>query len=411
MTTTTAHSPSFGYASIVWWLVPLGLLSGLPLALVGRTLTAGWMTDSGADLSLVGIFAGVMLPYSLKFLWAPLIDAVALPGFGRRRGWAMLCQAAMAVVLVMMTTLDARADISALAACAVALSFLSASQDVALDAYRTELLSAEQRAAGAAVFVTGYRLGMLTSGALAFVLADHVPWSTIYRIMATILVVGVIVTAMAPEPTTTTTIGRGAPWRQALTDFAGRPGAGTALLFLLLYKLGDAFAGGLTGRFLKDIGFSNTQVGALDAGLGIAATIIGGLLAGVVVPKLGLRRALVGFGALQALTNLGFAALAVTGANSALLVVVVLADNIASGLGSAALVATMTAWCNVRFSATQYAVFSSLSNAAARVLGATAGALAATLGWGPFFVTTVVMAIPGLWLASRLRVDVDAASR
>jgi MFS transporter, PAT family, beta-lactamase induction signal transducer AmpG len=391
------------HRGVVWWLLPLGFFAGLPLALVGRTLTGGFLTDLGVDLGTVGIFAAVMLPYSLKFLWAPLLDRVEIPWWGRRRGFAVLAQLGIAGVIVAMTRIHVQSDLAAFAGLAVTLSFLAATQDIALDAYRADVLQQDERAAGAGVFVAGYRLGMLVSGALAFVMAESMAWTSVYLWMAALFVVGAVVTTLAPKPNTppvaTFSSGNG------VTSFARTPGAALTLCFLLLYKLGDAFAGGLTMRFLKDIGFGNAQVGVLDGAVGIIATIAGGLLAGGVVQKLGLRRALLWCGVLQALTNLGFASLAVVGPQPVVLVIVVISDNIASGLGTAALVAFMMAWCDARFSATQYAMLSSISNAAARVLGAAAGVMAQQLGWMWFFVFTVMMAVPALWLSTKLRMS------
>ncbi|HEY1100838.1 MAG TPA: AmpG family muropeptide MFS transporter, partial [Myxococcota bacterium] len=378
----------------------LGFSSGLPLALVGHTLAA-WMTDANADLTTVGIFSAVTLPYSIKFLWAPAIDHLPPPLLGRRRGWALVFQALLIAGLVWMSLSDPIADASMLAVAALCVAAFSASQDLVLDAYRTDVLTPAERAAGSATFVTGYRVGMLASGSLAMILADHTSWANVYRIMAVFVLIGVVAIVLAPEPQ--------APPRarlsleqmvlQPLRQFASRKGAFIAFAFMLTYKIGDAFAGALTTRFFKEVGFSNTELGTLHSGVGMIATIVGGLVAGAVMPKLGTRRGLVVFGALQALTNSCFAVMAVTGKSTALLIGGVVLDNFAGGMGTMAFVAFLMGQCDRRFSATQYALFSSVSAFPARALGALSGFAATSLGWPAFFVGTIVVAIPGVLLA------------
>jgi len=288
-----------------------------------------------------------------------------------------------------------------LALAALCVAAFSASQDIVLDAYRTDVLAMSERAAGSATFITGYRLGMLASGSLAMILADQTSWANVYRIMAGFVVIGFVAVLVAPEPQ--------APPKQKLTleqmvfaplrHFASRKGALIALLFMLAYKIGDAFAGALTTRFFKEIGFSNTELGTLHSGAGMIATIVGGLAAGVLMPKLGVRRGLIVFGTLQALTNIFFAIMAVTGKSTGLLIAGVLLDNFAGGMGTMAFVSFLMGLCDRRYSATQYALFSSVSAFPARVLGALSGLAAAQLGWSTFFVGTILVAVPGVLLA------------
>jgi PAT family beta-lactamase induction signal transducer AmpG len=409
---TTTPSPTAAPWSVftprVFLLVVLGFSSGLPLALVGHTLSA-WMTDAKVDLTTVGMFSAVMLPYSVKFLWAPAVDQVPPPILGRRRGWALLFQLATMACLVWMAGTDPVASPSTLAVAAVCVAAFSASQDIVLDAYRTDVLAPQERAAGSATFITGYRLGMLASGSLALALADHMPWSTVYRVMAGFVLIGVVAVVVAPEPqqppraaTTTWAARLQHMVVLPLRDFTRREGAAVALVFMLTYKIGDAFAGALTTRFFKEIGFSNTELATLHSGAGMVATIVGGLVAGAVMPKLGVRRGLLAFGALQAVTNVFFALMALTGKSQALLVAGVLLDNFAGGMGTMAFVSFLMGLCDRRFSATQYALFSSVSAFPARALGAFSGAAAAALGWSTFFFATIIVAIPGVLLVLAL---------
>ena len=375
--TTTAAAKRAGLlapllSGRVWLLVLLGFASGLPLALVGHTLSA-WMTDRNVDLTTVGLFSGVMLPYSIKFLWAPPLDHLEPPVLGRRRGFAVFFQILLVGGLLWMSFIDPVLDAGALALAALCVAAFSASQDIVLDAYRTDILTPSERAAGTATFVTGYRLGMLASGSLALILADHMDWSIVYRVMAGFVGLGIITMILAKEPTTTT---KRPPFSmQALVvaplrHFTSREGAIFAFLFMLSFKIGDAFAGALTTRFFKEMGFTNTELGTLHSGVGMLATIAGGLIAGVVMPRVGTRKGLILFGSLQALTNIFFAIMAVVGKSTSLLVAGVILDNVAGGMGTAAFVAFLMGLCDKRYSATQYALFSSVSAFPARVMGA-----------------------------------------
>ncbi|MCK6683289.1 MAG: MFS transporter [Thermoanaerobaculia bacterium] len=394
--TSPAHS-SYG-SSRVWLLTMLGFSSGLPLALVGHTLTA-WMTDAGVDLKTVGFFTAVMLPYSIKFLWAPLVDIVRLPFLDRRRSWALVFQVLLVIAIVTMASIGPSKSRVALAACALTIAFLAASQDIVLDAYRTDILAPDERAAGTATFVTGYRIGMLASGSLALVLADIFPWPVVYGSMAGLISIGIIAILLAPSPPAVTPIRSleeavTAPFR----NFFSRSGAILALVFLMLYKLGDAFAGALTTRFFKETGFTNTELGTFHSGVGLFATIAGAFLAGWLQPLLGERKSLLIFGSLQALTNVFFVILAITGKSVPLLISAVIFDNIAAGLGSAALMVFQMSLCEARFSATQFALFSAISSVGARVLGGFSGVMAQSLGWPLFFGVTILIAVPGILL-------------
>ncbi|ATB29570.1 AmpG family muropeptide MFS transporter [Melittangium boletus] len=385
-----------------WLLVALGFASGLPLLLVGGTLSA-WMTNEGVNLKTIGVFTLVAFPYSLKFLWAPIMDRYSLPFLGRRRGWMLLTQVGLMAAIAAMGLVNPRETPLLMASIALLVSFLSSSQDVVSDAWRTDTLSEAERGFGVATFVMGYRFGMIAAGALALSLSQFIGWPRTYWSMAALMLVGVVATLLAPEP-------QGQRPPRTLTDAAivpfvdyfRRDGAVLALLFLVLYKLGDAIAGGMTTPFFLKLGFSNLEVGAITKGVGMVATIVGALVGGALLAKLGLRRSLFIFGALQAVTNLTFLALALVGKNHAMLALAICSDNICGGMATTAFGAFTMSLCNKRFSATQFALLSALANFGGRVLTATSGYLAEWVGWAGFFGLTVVLALPGLVLLAFL---------
>jgi len=390
----------------------LGFSSGLPLALTAGTLQA-WLAVENVDITTIGFFTLAGQPYIYKFLWAPFMDRFAPPLFGRRRGWILVAQIALLVAIAFMGTLSPRDTPWLLGGTALVVAFLSASQDIVVDAYRTDVLHESERGAGAAIFVMGYRVAMLVSGGLALVLADQVfGWSGMYFLMAVMMIVGMVATWFAPEPEDA---GRApaslsAAFVEPLREFLSRNGAWLLLLLIVLYKLGDAFAGTLTTAFLiRGVGFSATEVGAIYKVLGLGATITGALAGGAWMAGLGLYRALMIFGVLQAVTNLGFMALAITGKSYALMVAVVAAENLCGGMGTAAFVALLMTLCNHRFSATQYALLSALAAVGRVYVGPASGYLVVAIGWAPFFFFTFLIALPGLWLLWLLRVRLEPA--
>jgi len=390
----------------------LGFSSGLPLALTAGTLQA-WLAVENVDITTIGLFTLAGQPYIYKFLWAPFMDRFAPPLFGRRRGWILVAQIALLVAIAFMGTLSPRDTPWLLGGTALVVAFLSASQDIVVDAYRTDVLHESERGAGAAIFVMGYRVAMLVSGGLALVLADQVlGWSGMYFLMAVMMIVGMVATWFAPEPEDA---GRApasltAAFVEPLREFLSRNGAWLLLLLIVLYKLGDAFAGTLTTAFLiRGVGFSATDVGAIYKVLGLGATITGALAGGAWMAGLGLYRALMIFGVLQAVTNLGFMALAITGKSYALMVAVVAAENLCGGMGTAAFVALLMTLCNHRFSATQYALLSALAAVGRVYVGPASGYLVVAIGWAPFFFFTFLIALPGLWLLWLLRVRLEPA--
>jgi PAT family beta-lactamase induction signal transducer AmpG len=385
-------------------MLPLGFASGLPLALTAGTLQA-WLTVEGVDLKTIGIFTLVGLPYTLKFLWAPLMDRVVPPWLGRRRGWMLLTQLCVALGLVLMAMTSPRTHPERLAAYALLVAFLSASLDIVFDAYRTDTLQPHERGLGAAVWVNGYRIALLVAGAGALWLADSVGWPTAYLAMSAVMLAGIAIIIVSPEPTRLADPPKslseavGAPLR----EFFSRPQALGFLAVIVLYKLGDAFASSLQTAFLiGGMGFSATEVGAVK-GLGIFATLFGALLGGVMMTRSSLVPSLLLFGLLQAVSNLGFAVLAAAGKSTAILTAAVVIENVTGGMGTAAFVALVMSLCNPRYTATQFALLSSLEALGRVFAGRPSADLVDLMGWAQFFVVTLLVALPGLWAVWRLR--------
>ncbi len=394
----------------------LGFASGLPLALSGSTLQA-WLTVAGADLAAIGALSLVGLPYLLKFLWAPALDRWQIARFGRRRGWLVASQLVLIALLVAFAFCDPRAAVMPLAVLALALATASATQDIAFDAFRAERLSAVQRGIGTAWSIAGYRVAMFASGAGALMLADHMGFAATYLCMAALMVLGLVTTWLADEPPPP----HAAPTSllvasiEPLRELAGRPGIVALLACVMLYKLGDQFAGALAQTFfIRGQGYSLTEIGAVYKGLGIVAALSGGVVGGLAMYRLGLWRSLLVFGLLQLLTNAGFLALALVGKSMLGLLIVVSLENFCGGMGTCAHVALLIALCDPRYTATQFAALSAVASLGRVLLGPVA-AVVAGLGWPAYFVVSCVVAVPGLLLAARLgprlrRLDEHAAA-
>lgn len=392
----------------------LGFASGLPLALSDSTLQA-WLTQAGVDVRTIGWFSLVGLPYVCKFLWAPLLDRYQ-PGWpGRRRDWILVAQLLLALLLIGIGAgqlADHHVRLLGLAALLVA--FASATQDIAIDAYRTEILAERERGFGAALSTTGYRVAMLVSGAGALMLAERIGFSSTYLLMAGVLVFGLIANLAGPAPVTETPPPRslGEAVVGPLRQFFGREGALGILLLVFLYKLGDAFAGRLTTNFLlRELGFSLSDVGTIYKGLGLVATIAGALYGGVLMARLGLYRALVLFAWLQAVTNLGFCLLALAGPSYLMMVGVVGLENLTGGMGTAAFVALLMALCDRRYTATQFALLTAVASLGRVLAGPPAGYLVEALGWPLFFAGTLVIALPALIILARQRAAIERLDR
>ncbi len=394
-------------------MFPMGFASGLPLALSGGTLQA-WLTTAGVDIKTIGLFSMVAIPYTFKFLWSPIMDRITLPFLDRRRGWILLCQVCLAIFCTAMALLDPSEQTSVAAMLALLLAFFSASQDIVIDAYRTDILKEKERGLGVGLTVTGYRIAMLVSGALALVLADHIGWKSTYLIMACLITTCIIFTLIAPESKlvdqTPATLYDAVI--EPLKDLFFRKSILLILILIVLYKIGDAFAGTLTTAFLiRGAGFSPSDVGTINKGLGLLATILGAITGGALMTRLGLFRSLVFFGILQAISNLAFMALAMVGKSYPMMIFAVGLENICGGMGTAAFVSLLMALCNVRFSATQYALLSALASIGRVFVGPPSGYLVAYLGWSKFFFVTFLAAIPGLILLYFLKNQIISLDR
>jgi PAT family beta-lactamase induction signal transducer AmpG len=398
----------------IFLLLLLGFSSGLPLALTGATLQA-WLTVEGVRLQDIGWFALAGQPYVYKFLWAPLMDRYPLPFLGRRRGWLLATQLALLCAIAWMGSVSPKESPWLLAALAFAVALLSASQDIVFDAYRADVLDADERGPGAALSVLGYRIAMLVSGGLALILVDGwLSWTQAYWLMAALMLVGAAATWAALEPDVQgkapATLAEAV--REPLAEFFARGGAVALLALIVLYKLGDAFAGVLSTAFLlRGAGFSLTDVGWANKWLGVGATILGLLAGGALMARLRLYKSLLLFGVLQAITNLGFMALAYAGKSYPLMIAVVAAENLCGGMGTAAFVALLMALCDRRYSATQYALLSALAALGRVYVGPAAGAMVGAAGWASFFFATFLFALPGVVLLWWQRARVEALDR
>ena len=401
----------------------LAFSSGLPLALTSGTLQA-WMTVEGVDLSTIGIFTLVGIPYTWKFLWAPAMDRFVPPFLGRRRGWLLVTQLALMAGIGCMALLSPRTDLALLAFLAVLVAFASASQDIVFDAYRTDVVTREQRGIAGALTVVGYRTAMLVSGALALVLVAGsawiagIGWRNTYLLMAGLMSIGIVATLWGRNPEDAAPPPRSLrdAFVEPLREFFSRPGALWILALLILYKLGDAFAGSLTTAFLlRGVGFSLEDVGYVNKGMGLAATIVGALFGGTLMVKLGLFRALLYFGILQAVSNLTFMWLAAAGKSYPVMVLAIGFENLSGGMGTAAFVALLMALCDHRFTATQYALLSALASFGRVYVGPAAGYATDPkylgLGWATFFFLTFLVALPGLLVLAWKRQTIEALDR
>ena len=499
----------------------LAFASGLPLALTGQALQA-WLSVEGLDVATIGFLSLVGLPYTFKFLWAPLMDRFDLPLLGRRRGWLVLSQALLAGGLLLMSWTPPKGSLQLLALLAVAVAFLSASQDVAYDAYRTDLLPPRERGLGSSLYVLGYRMAMIVSGGVALIWTDPVQgggwtWPEVYRLMAGLMALAAVLSATLlprlPPSRTPATVARHdvlgffavlaaaavgyavtdqgftplARWALApafdgsalapalqqrwmdlaallaglaftlplaawaarrarfetllngLGQYFSQPGAAAFLLFIVLYKLGDAFAGSLMTPFLlKAMAYAPAEVGVVNKVIGLWLTILGALVGGALMLRLGLWRSLMLFGVLQMASNLGFWWLAVNGQGALPgltlpafdwgfvklaqatpvdggLLMVIAFENLSGGMGTAAFVAFLMGLTNQRFTATQFALLSAFAAVGRVWVGPLAGVLAESIGWPRFFLVSTAVALPALWMLWRLRdsiraLDVDPAT-
>jgi PAT family beta-lactamase induction signal transducer AmpG len=414
----------------------MGFSSGLPLGLTGATLTY-WLAEAGVSRTSIGLFALVGLSYSYKFLWAPVIDRIPIPLLtpllGRRRSWGLVIQALLMAAIFLLGRSNPQSDLAALALFAVVVAFLSASQDIVIDAYRIELLTPEEQGAGAAATQWGYRLGMLASGAGAFYLAAFGDWALAYTVMALLMAVGMATILLTPEPAVILPRVRpGESWLATLlvrpfSDFIERcggtsddrrpfaaraakflwsgRGAFVILAFIVLYKLGEAMAGFMASPLYQQLGFTKVEVANIAKIFGVVATLAGVAAGGVIVARFGIMTGLLVGGLLQMLSNFMYVAQVLAGHDTTMLAVSIFTENFTNGMGSAAFVAYLSSLCSPAFTATQYALFSSLTALPRSFLSAPSGWLVDRLDWIPFFLFTTAAAVPGLlvllWLMRR----------
>jgi MFS transporter, PAT family, beta-lactamase induction signal transducer AmpG len=379
-----------------------GFSSGLPLYIL-ISLVPGWLRSEGVNLAAIGLFTLIQFPYTWKFLWSPLMDRFAVPLLGRRRGWMLITQCALILAIGFMGLLSPVMELRAIAGLAVITALLSASQDIVLDAYRREILRDVELGLGTAVHVNAYKVAGLIPGSLALVLADHLPWSTVFAITAVFMLPGLAMTLLIKEPA----IPAGAPrtLRAAVVepflDFIGRLGWRQALLvlaFIFLFKLGDSMSTALATPFYLDMGFTKSEIGLIAKNAGLWPSVVGGLLGGLWMVKLGINRALWLFGAAQAISILGFAVLSQLPHDRVALASAIASEALGVGLGTAAFTAFIARATNPRYTATQFALFTSLAAVPRTLVNATTGWIVEYTGWFDFFLLCTALAIPGMIL-------------
>lgn len=376
-----------------------GFSSGLPLYIL-ISLVPAWLRSEGVDLKAIGLFALIQLPFTWKFLWSPLFDRY-VPPLGRRRGWLILTQIALLLIIPTFGYLHPKLDLWAIAYLSIVVAFFSASQDIVLDAYRRELLLDDELGLGNAIHVNTYKIAGLVPGALSLVLADHLPWDLVFIITALFMLPGILMTLFVAEPEL-----KGAPKTlkaaviEPFKEFIGR-GIKPALLilaFIFFYKLGDSMATALATPFYLDMGFSKTEIGLIAKNAGLWPSVIGGLLGGIWMIRLGINRALWIFGAVQMIAILGFAWLAVVGHDPIWLALVIGVEALGVGLGTSAFVAFIARATHPLYTATQFALFTSLAAVPRTFANAATGYMVEWVGWNSFFLICFFIAIPGMLL-------------
>ncbi len=410
-------------ALTVYWdwrmltMIGLGFSSGFPFLLVSGTL-ALWLTDSGVGLEMVGLFSLVKTPYSFKWVWSPLVDRLDIPffkRFGHRRGWAIFSQTMLLLFILLMSCIEPAQNIYILMFLALLTVFASATQDIVLDAYRVESFDNRDQAAGTAMFILGYRIGSVFSGAVALILASVLSWNQVYALMALGAVLGMVTIFFSKEPKKSKAKNpkfKGNLWQRLknfyqtavkspIADFITRPSWFVVLLFVMFYKLCDAYMVPMTMPFYYALGFTKTQIAFVTKFYGMAATIIGGILGGIIVNRFGIVKSLYLGSFLQGITTLMYVILADCGNDLPMLMATISLDNLAGGMSTTAFVAYISSLCNTAYTATQYALLSSFMSLARDLLASTSGALVKVVGWQDFFIITTLMALPGviiLWL-------------
>jgi len=384
----------------------IGFSSGMPLYVLIQLVPA-WLRSNGVDLATIGLFALVSLPYTWKFLWSPLMDRYRPPFLGRRRGWALLTQLALVVAIGLLGQFDPKESLQAIVVLVFLVSLFSASQDIVIDAYRRELLTDDELGTGNSFFINAYRLSSLVPGALALILSDHLPWSTVYWITGAFMVVGVVTTlvirevsddALAPHSLREAVV-------EPFLEFFRRDGAATALAilaFMFLYKLGDNMATALATPFYLDMGFSRTEIGSIAKVAALWSVVAGSVIGGLAMLRLSINRALWIFGSVQLVTILGYAWLSLAGHSPLGLFLVVSAEYLGVGLGTVALTAYIARETSRAFTATQFALFTSLIAVPRTVANASTGFLVEAMGYTWFFLLCTAVAVPGMLMLFRV---------
>jgi len=382
-----------------------GFSSGLPLYILIALLPA-WLRSNGLDLKAIGLFSLIQLPFTWKFLWAPFFDRFS-PPLGRRRGWLIISQLALLLTIPIFGLLRPTLDLGFIIALAGTMAFFSASQDIVLDAYRRELLMDAELGLGNSIHVNAYKIAGLIPGSLSLILADHLPWNTVFVITALFMLPGIAMTLFVSEPA----LSNGLPKTlkaavvEPFQEFINRNGlksAGLILAFIFLYKLGDSMATALATPFYLDLGFSKTEIGLIAKNAGLWPSVIGGLMGGIWMIKLGINRALWLFGAFQMIAILGFYGLATLGHNLPALAIAISIEALCVGLGTTAFVAFIAHTTNPLYTATQFALFTSLSAIPRTFANATTGYLVEYLGWQTFFIFCFLIALPGMLLLIKI---------
>jgi PAT family beta-lactamase induction signal transducer AmpG len=396
------------YSKRMLLMILLGFSSGLPFALVTQTLQA-WFTKEGASLMALGWLGMLAQPYTFKVIWAPLLDRISLPWFGRRRGWMLVLQVILLVLLALMAIFKPTVSPIPLVILAFLVAFVSATQDVVIDAYRTEFLQPTERGFGTAVFIGGYRISLLISGGLALILASRLGWQVTYFLMALAMGVGICATLMASEEKVVTD-NRSLDWRHTFIDplreLWDRKMMGVFLIFIVLYKMDVNLVNAMLMPFLlREVGFDLATVGFATQVLGITGTMVGVFLGGILLSRFNLLPLLFTFGLLQAFATLFFAMLDIIGQSKPLLYGILLFENFCAGLGTSALIAFMMGLCHRRFTATQFALLSALANFGRVALSPVASFLIVQIGWTQFYIWAFIIALPALALLWFKRVE------
>ena len=407
----------------------MGFASGLPLALSSATLFF-WLREAGVSLTAIGLFALLGTPYNIKFLWAPFLDRVPVPILsrliGRRRSWMLVIQVGLMLAIVGVGFSTPEQTPLLTAVCALAVAFFSASQDIVIDAYRIEILDEDEQGAGAAMTQAGYRLGAIMAGAGALFLAEAMDWSWVYAVMAVLVIVGMLAAIFAPDPDERRGVPSEARSFQGLKpmvvdpflEFFQRNSPKVALIilgFILLYKFGDAYAGVMAYPFYFDMGFTKSEVATVSKIFGVIMTVTGVFVGGLIVKRYGIMQSLLGCGILQMLSNLMYAAQAVVGHDVGFLYLTIGIENLSGGMGSSAFVAYLSVLCNVTYTGTQFALFTSFMAFGRTLLSSSSGWVVEQTGWAPFFVISTVVALPGLillvWMMRNLPLSEQTARR